>query len=437
MTEVFPFWLICSSLIAYVIYLICGSVRSGGLAIVISTGVVMYAAPCLWGSIPNLVALGGQTTIVPDVYIAWSILISLTIISFLLLRKPPACANANVPQYPFSSYDGPIECMPPNYASWIALTLIYWTPFVLISIEMGFSQTFLAIGKSGHSYGDATAIAIAQAFMRVACGLMLIMAMLNGGKAILAYSLLHQAFQMASGDRTGIVMSIAAYVILMPLISRGSRKSTSLIALASAVMVIGVLGKHLYIDVASLVMGEKPTATIDYLHGDGSARFDFPYSLEPFGIMSVTNRIVETNYAVNTHYLWGWWAQLFPVSGPFGYPSSAFYNEYQPDLFPAVRHGLAYSWIGEGYAVGGLFGVFVWAVIWAVGLFIHLHIISKTKSTIVLSALTLSLAYWSFYVHRNSLFSLFAFTKQIFYLGSAVYIITLVYSQFVQKKNMH
>lgn len=134
---------------------------------------------------------------------------------------------------------------------------------------------------------------------------------------------------------------------------------------------------------------------------------------EPFTTIGVFSAITTLKFGPPGSLLVDICAQLLIIPSYFGFDSGSFNDYFQSTLFPFYRdRSLAYSYWGEGYARGGVFGIFGFFAIY-LSLLAFFERISRHRKMIVRSFAYVGGSYLAFYIHRNSMVSILAYQRQI------------------------
>lgn len=219
-----------------------------------------------------------------------------------------------------------------------------------------------------------------------------------------------------AADRTAIAMVLIALLLhwtcrrrlwLLPLREPGK---------CLAVMLVGLL----------LVFGKLLQAAIQLGPGGGGAAAVLApallmqqlAALEPFVTQMILNEVIRTGYVLDPGYLATLPLSWLPVSPP-GDGSGVFNQAVQADLFPQLAYGLAYNFWAEGWVLGGMLGVTVFALAYALGAYLLSVLLPGLGGPLRVVAL-LAGAYWSFYIHRNSLLTIISYEKQVWWFAAAI-----------------
>lgn len=251
---------------------------------------------------------------------------------------------------------------------------------------------------------------------RVSGSLALLAGVLFRARALAIAGAVSLAVTFIAADRTAIAMVLIALLLhwtyrrrlwLVPLREPGK---------CLAVLLVGVL----------LVFGKLLQAAIQLGPGSSGAGAVLApalltqqlAALEPFVTQMILNEVIRTGYVLDPGYLATLPLSWLPVSPP-GEGSGAFNQAVQADLFPQLAYGLAYNFWAEGWVLGGMLGVTVFALVYASGAYLLSVVLPGLGGPLRVVAL-LAGAYWTFYIHRNSLLTIISYEKQVWWLAAAV-----------------
>lgn len=140
---------------------------------------------------------------------------------------------------------------------------------------------------------------------------------------------------------------------------------------------------------------------------------------------AILNAVLENNFSTDKlNFLSSFLAiQPIPLSY-FDYSSSYFNDQFQATLFPSVKYGMASNIWADAYAAYGYIGVIFIAYLVPLILVVlwNLYYKSKTTLSIIFLVMGITLAFW---IHRNSLATILAYLRNIFYPLITIYILTL------------
>ncbi|TCO78828.1 hypothetical protein [Marinisporobacter balticus] len=123
---------------------------------------------------------------------------------------------------------------------------------------------------------------------------------------------------------------------------------------------------------------------------------------EPFGIQVILNEVIRTDFKVGLSHFKSIAYQVILFANKLGGDSTSFNSLFQNAMFPKVNYGMGSNIWAEMWASGGwglliLFIIF-YVIILSIGSKLMENIDSNIKPLILIS-----MSYWSFYIHRNSL----------------------------------
>lgn len=124
---------------------------------------------------------------------------------------------------------------------------------------------------------------------------------------------------------------------------------------------------------------------------------------EPFTIQLILNKIIESDFHLNSSQLDVVWLNLGVfLNRFFEITVKPFNTQFQTELFPDVTFGMAGNIWAQMWAFGGLTGVVLFVSFFCIILMV-LNRFLLSKNAITLSTVSLMGAYWSFFIHRNEL----------------------------------
>lgn len=164
------------------------------------------------------------------------------------------------------------------------------------------------------------------------------------------------------------------------------------------------------------------------------SNFEIKYFLtgsEFIGTSTILNSVVENNFKTDRFLYFYSFLSLQPLPlSYFNYSSSYFNDVFQPLLFPGISYGMAYNPWAEVYSAFGYFGVIVLALfvpsilttLW------YFYCNSKTVFSILILMVGLILSFW---IERNSLATIFAYIRNIFYPLLLIYFLIIIIKSFM------
>lgn len=189
-----------------------------------------------------------------------------------------------------------------------------------------------------------------------------------------------------------------------------------------AIAVLGIYGKMIY-SVSGALYSQGPDVALNLFRDYQALNMSGLRGTEPYGIDRMLGLIISTEFRIEPNYLLELPLQFLPLSGRLSdslhhFSESVKYKFYS-DWSDTAGVGATY-W-GEGYAVFGVVGIFLY-----LGLFlIVLFVINRgfLSGTAVGSSLyAICGIYWGFYIHRNSLFQMVGHLTKYIYIFLSLYI---------------
>jgi len=157
-------------------------------------------------------------------------------------------------------------------------------------------------------------------------------------------------------------------------------------------------------DVVALMKGAEFLNTSAILQEVIVADFDIPYWVPLAGLLS-----------------------FLPVPlSQYGLSSSLFNDLFQPELFPSIKYGMAYNPWAEAFSAWGWFGILVYSIFLPVVMMIFEGVYHRYKQSPVGAIFLVMSLLGAFWMHRNSMGSLFAYFRNAFYPGFFMYFISLL-----------
>jgi hypothetical protein len=261
---------------------------------------------------------------------------------------------------------------------------------------------------------------------RVSGTLLFLFGVVTKRRPYLAIGALHLLAVFLSNDRTNIAMVGGALLLLYG--ANGVRMRTllrpKLLAIFSILIAAVVWGSTIF---AAAQIWER---TGDLNQATGHIRTaDYAgqlLSAEPFGTQLILNRVLHTGYELPAGYLLGAMLQWVPSVSWVGLDSGHFNRAVQSDLFPDATYGMAYNFWAEGISTGGalMFGLFV--ALFILWLNIIDTIMARTRSPLMLSVVAYMAAFWTIYIHRNSMLTSLAYQRQILYFALGAVLLSFV-----------
>lgn len=149
----------------------------------------------------------------------------------------------------------------------------------------------------------------------------------------------------------------------------------------------------------------------------------------------ILNSVVENNLKTDGVLYFYSFLSLQPIPlSYFGYSSSYFNDVFQPALFPGISYGMAYNPWAEAYSAFGYIGVIILALFVPSILTAFWYFYSNSKAVFSIIILMVGLVL-SFWIERNSLATIFAYMRNIFYPLIFILFIITICNKFLKLKS--
>jgi hypothetical protein len=152
-----------------------------------------------------------------------------------------------------------------------------------------------------------------------------------------------------------------------------------------------------------------------------SSYVDAFFRSEPFVTATIINEVISNRYELPLEHLTDALAIAIPFAAGLDAGPATFGSMFQRDLFPEVTFGMAHNIWAQMYAIGGLVGVTIYAILFGLGIVALQHFMQRTRGSLA-AFLALSAAYWAFYSHRNDFFYQLVLQRRILFAFLAVLI---------------
>jgi hypothetical protein len=123
---------------------------------------------------------------------------------------------------------------------------------------------------------------------------------------------------------------------------------------------------------------------------------------EPFTTQTILNEIVRRDFRTDFDHLTVTGYHLIVFSTELGREKVGFNAQFQPQLFPAVKSGLASNIWAQMWSAGGWPLLAAFGTVFLGGLAILSRLLRSADPS-VRSYAAIAVAYWAFYLHRNEL----------------------------------
>ncbi len=221
-----------------------------------------------------------------------------------------------------------------------------------------------------------------------------------------SFFVLMLALNALGGDRTVVVIAIMALAVTWMWNWPLKKVAVSWRTWGSGLIVLAIVFfmKPLYISVKrgiplSETLGAQNTTSLIA-------------SWEAFGVQENLEGVIRSGLSYS---LWNTirdtLAQLLLQPSIFGMDSLGFNRLLQEQIFTGATYGLAGTYVGQGFAVGGFFGVFIFGFLYGLSLG-AIHRITVTCRGMLFFLLIIVGCVIGVYAHRNSLENVLALARQ-------------------------
>lgn len=166
--------------------------------------------------------------------------------------------------------------------------------------------------------------------------------------------------------------------------------------------------------------------------------FDLTFLLSGSEFLStsqILDSVLVNDYKSDKIYYFYSFLALLPIpTSLFGYSSSYFNDNFQPTLFYGLDYGLAYNIWAEAYASFGYIGVVFISIFIPLTLNGLWKIYCNTKSNFMAITILIIGVTIGFWIQRNSLGSISAYIRNIFYPLLIAYFITVLVHKLLKNK---
>lgn len=133
---------------------------------------------------------------------------------------------------------------------------------------------------------------------------------------------------------------------------------------------------------------------------------------EPFITQHILNMTILTEFTLEFSYIKRFFLKLFFLSPDKVTSTPHFYERFTTRFYPDINYGIAYNIFSEPYAIGKLWGVLLFIIIYALMLKWLNKLISSEDRILSSMGLILSSIY-AFYIFRNSIENIILWTQVI------------------------
>lgn len=137
---------------------------------------------------------------------------------------------------------------------------------------------------------------------------------------------------------------------------------------------------------------------------------------EFLGTSTILNKVIETNFSTTSLDILFSFLSLQPIPvSYFGLDSGIFNKRFQPVLFPGIDYGMAYNIWAEVFSWSGIFGVALFSFLIPLALYYLWNLYVKNIGSfwsLLLIIVGFTLSFW---IHRNSIGTISANIRNVFY----------------------
>lgn len=224
-----------------------------------------------------------------------------------------------------------------------------------------------------------------------------------------------------SGDRTAVIISLLAVFFSVTFNSRrfsfisiifNFRTITTILF----VIFIGVYGKSFYGSIAVSYVNDEPFFAVFYNSIKDSGFMESFEKTEPFHIMSIFSKVVESDYVIDSQYLVNLPYHFLPITTPFTDTLHHYSLLLKNEFFSSwgESSGVAANFWAEGFSNFRIFGVVLFSLCYCLILFFFQILVHRFPVYFV-PFFGLMASYIGFYIHRNSVFQILSHSKRVFY----------------------
>lgn len=156
-------------------------------------------------------------------------------------------------------------------------------------------------------------------------------------------------------------------------------------------------------------------------------------SSEPFTTQLILNEIINKDFTIGVNHFSDIIYQFIPMSSSLGAETTSFNELFQPALFPQVETGMANNIWAEMWSSGGWGLLILFIIFYNITVFIGTKIFLNSRGNLK-GIITLLMTYWTFYIHRNTLFYQINLMKRPLLIWGSV-ILTIIYKSLTKEKH--
>lgn len=284
--------------------------------------------------------------------------------------------------------------------------------FILISVYnfFTFSSNFTG-SKLDNEVG------LLHGFRSVLLGFLFLFGVLQRSYKLILFSSILYLQMLVTGDRTQIVIETlvvgSCFLFMEKATVLNIYKRNFFISniLILFLIIFGLFGKVIYGAFYDMFLGYS------YFEALYIRIINFiknPNSVESNHVLNIFSLVVNSNYKIDMDYLLYTPLMFFPFTSGFTI-NSHFIPEYLKNTFFSgwsEKTGVSCNFFAEGYLSFGLLGAIVFVIIYLSGIFIFQKLL-KSKNFYIRFFSLFGGVFWSFYIHRSSLFQIIAHQKRL------------------------
>src|SRR5699024_6935567 len=266
---------------------------------------------------------------------------------------------------------------------------------------------------------------IIQIFWGISLSYVFLISLIEKRKKFILYSIVMLFVFFLTGDRTTVAISILAFIVFY----FNKKEKQLLIKMIKILPTLCIFVFALFIFIGKDIYGSFQYRGLKGVYQtiiDKDLYLNSILNSEPFAIQNILNKVLQTDFFLGFDYLNDLPLQLLVVPSFFGADSQGFSETFRSTFYSFVDYGMAYNFWAEAYSIGK------WPIVIGFILFFNfilllLNLLLRSKDVSLKVLILLLGTYWSFYIHRNSLYTILTFERHHILL----YIISLLSSFYI------